>query len=160
LDRLKETGRAAMVAPPSGVWVAAERLPEILAVHPHAPIDGHAVPPPSRASRPWTREPALFELLRDRLTIAGPTTAGALARSCAIDEADANAALLALESDGAVLRGSFTPGASELEWCDRALLARIHRYTLNALRADIAPVSPAEFMRFLFAWQHVEPRAG
>ncbi len=158
LDRLRETGRAAMVAlTPSGVWVAAERLPEILAVHPHAPIEGHAVAPASRASRPWTREPALFELLRDRLTITGPTTATALARSCAIEGADANAALLALESDGAVLRGSFTPGAAELEWCDRALLARIHRYTLNALRAEIAPVSPAEFMRFLFAWQHVEP---
>ncbi len=158
LDRLRETGRAAMVAlPPSGLWVAAERLPEILAVHPHAPIDGHAVAPASRASRPWTREAALVELLRDRLTIAGPTTAAALARSCAIDEADTNATLLALESDGAVLRGSFTPGASELEWCDRSLLARIHRYTLNALRSEIAPVSPAEFMRFLFAWQHVEP---
>ena len=158
LDRLRETGRAATMAlSPSGIWVAAERLPEVLAVHPHAPIDGHAVPPAARASRPWTREPAIFELLRDRLTIAGPTTAEALAHSCAIGEADANAALLALESDGAVLRGSFTPGASGLEWCDRSLLARIHRYTLNVLRSEISPVSPAEFMRFLFAWQHVEP---
>ena len=157
-DRLRETGRVAIVAlPPSGIWVAAERLPEILAVHPHAPIDGRAVPPASRASRPWTREPAIVELLRDRLTIAGPTTAAALALSCAVGEADANAALVTLESDGAVLRGSFTPGAPGLEWCDRSLLARIHRYTLNVLRSEIAPVSPAEFMRFLFTWQHVEP---
>jgi ATP-dependent Lhr-like helicase len=44
-----------------------------------------------------------------------------------------------------------------IEWCDRRLLARIHRYTLTRLRAEIAPVSAAEFMRFLFAWQHVEP---
>ena len=43
------------------------------------------------------------------------------------------------------------------EWCDRRLLARIHRYTLNRLRAEIQPVTPAEFMRFLFAWQHVSP---
>ena len=158
LDGLKETGRAAMVAlPPSGIWVAAERLPEILAVHPHAPISGHAVPPASRASRAWTRETALFEMIRDRLTLTGPTRAAALAQSCAIGEADTNAALLALEADGTILRGSFTPGAAELEWCDRSLLARIHRYTLNVLRAEIAPVSPAEFMRFLFAWQHVEP---
>jgi ATP-dependent Lhr-like helicase len=68
-----------------------------------------------------------------------------------------DAALLALESEGAILRGTFTPGSQALEWCDRRLLARVHRYTLNRLRAEIAPVSPAEFMRFLFTWQHVEP---
>jgi ATP-dependent Lhr-like helicase len=62
--------------------------------------------------------------------------------------------LLTLESEGVVLRGSFT-SSGVLEWCERRLLARIHRYTLNRLRAEIAPVSPAEFMRFLFAWQHV-----
>jgi ATP-dependent Lhr-like helicase len=44
-----------------------------------------------------------------------------------------------------------------IEWCDRSLLARIHRYTLNRLRAEIEPVTPADFMRFLFVWQHVEP---
>ena len=44
-----------------------------------------------------------------------------------------------------------------VEWCGETPAARIHRYTLNRLRAEIAPVSPAEFMRFLFAWQHVEP---
>src|SRR6202035_848461 len=47
--------------------------------------------------------------------------------------------------------------SSDIEWCDRRLLARIHRYTLGRLRAEIEPVSPADFMRFLFAWQHVEP---
>ncbi len=77
-----------------------------------------------------------------------------------MDAAEVDAALLALESDGVVLRGFFTPPASPappaLEWCDRVLLARIHRYTLNRLRAEIAPVTPAEFMRFLFAWQHVD----
>jgi ATP-dependent Lhr-like helicase len=63
---------------------------------------------------------------------------------------------LLLEADGVVLRGRFTPGEREIEWCDRTLLARIHRYTLNRLRAEIEPVSPADFMRFLFRWQHVE----
>ena len=43
-----------------------------------------------------------------------------------------------------------------IEWCDRALLARIHRYTVHRLRAEIEPVSPADFMRFLFKWQHVD----
>ena len=62
-----------------------------------------------------------------------------------------------------VLRGRFTPRAAthaSSEWCDRALLARIHRYTLNRLRAEIEPVTPADFMRFLFTWQHVDARRG
>jgi ATP-dependent Lhr-like helicase len=79
-----------------------------------------------------------------------------LAGPLGISPAEADAALLLLEADGVVLRGRFTPGETELEWCDRTLLARIHRYTLNRLRSEIAPVSPADFMRFLFRWQHVE----
>jgi ATP-dependent Lhr-like helicase len=69
---------------------------------------------------------------------------------------DADIALAALEGEGIVLRGQFTPGTTELEWCERRLLARVHRYTLNRLRAEIEPVSPADLMRFLFTWQHVE----
>ncbi len=161
LDRLIETRRAARIALGNGmavhVWVAAERLPEILAVHPNAPIDGQATAPASRASRVWSRELAIVELLRGRLAIAGPTTASALGASLSIDPEEAAAALIALESEGAILRGSFTAGARQLEWCDRRLLARIHRYTLNRLRAEIDPVSPADFMRFLFAWQHLTP---
>src|SRR6185436_7925133 len=79
------------------------------------------------------------------------------ASASASASADIDAALLALESEGAILRGTFTPGSRDLEWCDRRLLARIHRYTLNRLRAEISPVSPSEYMRFLFTWQHVAP---
>jgi len=63
--------------------------------------------------------------------------------------------LLALEGQGRVLRGRFTPGTPDIEWCDRRLLARIHRYTLSRLRAEIEPVSAADFLRFLTHWQHV-----
>jgi len=83
------------------------------------------------------------ELLASRLEVLGP-----------VAEPE-NVMLLALETQGRILRGRFTPGAMELEWCDRRLLARIHRYTLNKLRAEIEPVSAAEFLRFLFHWQHV-----
>ena len=41
------------------------------------------------------------------------------------------------------------------EWCERRLLARIHRYTLKRLRAEIEPVAARDFLRFLFAWQRV-----
>ncbi|MBI4408293.1 MAG: ATP-dependent DNA helicase, partial [Gemmatimonadetes bacterium] len=99
--------------------------------------------------------------------VLGPVTAAALADALGIAEGDAEAALIALEAEGFVLRGQFTPGASERasgrasgrEWCDRRLLARIHRYTLTRLRAEIEPVNAADFMRFLFRWQRVEPEA-
>jgi len=156
-------GRATRVATPQTrhsprtMWVAAERLPEWLAVHPDTTLNPPIVAPPSRAARAWTPADALVELLRGRLAMLGPVTAASLAESIALPLAAVDEALLTLESEGVILRGSFT-GARQLEWCDRRLLARIHRYTLNRLRAEIAPVSPAEFMRFLFAWQHVGDR--
>jgi ATP-dependent Lhr-like helicase len=134
------------------MFVAAERLPEVLAIH---PVTVDFAPPPSRI-REWSREEAIVEIIRGRMTIVGPTTARELARSLEIAEAEADAALLKLESEGAVLRGTFS---GPNEWCDRRLLARIHRYTLNRLRAEIQPVSAADFQRFLFSWQHVAPAA-
>jgi ATP-dependent Lhr-like helicase len=103
------------------------------------------------------REDAIREVLRGRLGIVGPTTAAQLAATLNVTESDADIALAALEAEGVVLRGGFTPETDTLEWCDRRLLARIHRYTLHRLRAEIEPVSAADFMRFLFAWQRVEP---
>ena len=146
------------------LWVAAERLPELLTVHPEASLEPPIIAPAARAARLWSREEAIVELLRGRVSIAGPADAATLARSLSISDGDAHGALIELEGQGVVLRGRFTPtlstslkaGASELEFCDRSLLARIHRYTLNRLRAEIEPVSVADFTRFLFAWQHVD----
>jgi ATP-dependent Lhr-like helicase len=150
----------------ASLWIAAERLPEAAAVHPQLAIESQVQPPASRAARIWTRDEALVEVVRGRLTIVGPTTAEAMARSVAVPEMDVHQALLALEAEGVVLRGTFdTRIASRLDagappapvqWCDRRLLARIHRYTLNRLRAEIEPVAPADYMRFLFTWQHVD----
>jgi ATP-dependent Lhr-like helicase len=83
------------------------------------------------------------ELLASRLEVLGPVVQ------------PENPQLLALEGQGRILRGRFTPGVVQTEWCDRRLLARIHRYTLNRLRAEIEPVAAADFMRFLLHWQHV-----
>ena len=55
------------------------------------------------------------------------------------------------------MRGRFTPGANDEEWCDRRLLARIHHYTMRRLRAEIEPVAARDFLRFLFAWQRLTP---
>jgi ATP-dependent Lhr-like helicase len=159
VGRGRITRARSSASPPdrTAMWVATERVPEVLAIHPAAALEPTVTPPASRAARTWTREEAVVEFLRGRMAIVGPTTAEALAANAGVPQSDVDAALLALESEGAILRGTFTPGVRVLEWCDRRLLARIHRYTLNRLRAEIAPVSPAEFMRFLFTWQHVEP---
>ena len=61
-----------------------------------------------------------------------------------------------------MLRGRFTraaAGDAEVEWCNRRVLARIHRLTIGSLRREIEPVSTADFVRFLYRWQHLAPGA-
>ena len=174
LAAARRAGRAKLRgdSDPAYVWVAAERLPEVRAIHPSAAVDPGIAAPSTRTARTWTREDAIAELIRGRMTILGPVTAAALSASLDVPERDVDGALLTLESEGAILRGRFSPEPRaptpeprarsrepRVEWCDRALLARIHRYTLNRLRAEIEPVSAADFMRFLFRWQRVDPPA-
>jgi ATP-dependent helicase Lhr and Lhr-like helicase len=159
---LLDAGRAARVTLGDGqaLWVATERLAEVEARGPQrplAPLGAGTSTGSGQAVAGSPREDAIRELLRGRLGISGPTTAGQLAATLNVTESDADIALAALEGEGVVLRGGFTPEVATLEWCDRRLLARIHRYTLHRLRAEIEPVSAADFMRFLFAWQRVDP---
>jgi ATP-dependent Lhr-like helicase len=107
-----------------------------------------------------SEEEAMRKVVQGWLEAVGPTTAAQLAARLGLPAAKIDAALLALESAGVVLRGEFTaseraPG--EIEWCERSLLARIHRLTLGRARKEIEAVSAAEFMDFLFKWQHVAP---
>jgi ATP-dependent Lhr-like helicase len=62
--------------------------------------------------------------------------------------------LLALEAEGTAMRARMDGREA---WCDRRLLARIRRYTLDRLRREIEPVTAAQFLRFLSCWQHVDP---
>ncbi len=151
--------RATRLEVPTGpsLWVAAERLPELGALHPEARLDPPITAPAAPAARVWTPDEALVEIVRGRLESSGPVVATALARALAVAPGAIAAALAALESEGFALRGRFTPGTAETEWCERRLLARIHRYTLHRLRSEIEPVSSADFMRFLCSWQRVTP---
>ena len=112
---------------------------------------------PSRFAREWPPEEALRELVRGRLDGLGPVTAEGLAASLGLVRAPLESALAALEAEGFVFRGRFTPGAQGEEWCERRLLARVHRYTLDRLRREIEAVPQADFLRFLLAWQRVDP---
>ncbi|HKC42811.1 MAG TPA: DEAD/DEAH box helicase [Burkholderiales bacterium] len=140
------------------IHVAAERLPEFGAALPGAtPIP--AIEAPAEYRKAWTREAALLEIVRDRLQGLGPVTAAGLAEPLGLAAAEIEATLAKLEAEGAVLRGRFSPDAADSEWCERRLLARVHRYTVNRLRAEIEPVEPRDFLRFLFRWQRVAPEA-
>ena len=139
------------------LWIAAERLPLFAAIYPGCQIEPRIEAPASMRGQVWEPENALRELVRGRLEISGPVTKLRLAAFFDLPESQIEAALLALEAEGFVLRGKFHPEAQDLEWCDRRLLARIHRFTINRLRAEIQPVSIAEFQRFLLAWQRVDP---
>ena len=106
---------------------------------------------------PVSREAAVLAVVRGRMEVAGPLTVGGLCAALALDPAEVTEALHKLESEGQVLRGTFRPGAEELEWCDRRLLQRIHRLTVGRLRREIEPLTSQDFMRFLFRWHHLEP---
>ncbi|RDI98806.1 ATP-dependent DNA helicase [Dyella solisilvae] len=136
-------------------WTTAEKLPQWQAIHPDASLQPPIAAPAEYAAQSWTHDDALLELIRARLTGLGPVTVPALSASLGVPVSDIDLTLLRLQSEGYVMQGHFTPGATELEWCERHLLARIHRYTIGRLRREIEPVSRRDLMRFLFEWQHV-----
>jgi ATP-dependent helicase Lhr and Lhr-like helicase len=139
------------------LWIAAERVPEFQAIHPGAMLEPAISVPQEYAAKAWPREAALIEVVRGRLEGLGPVTAASVAQSLGVPVSDVDLALLALESEGFAMRGSYTSGATGTEWCERRLLARINRYTVKRLRQEIEPVSAADFMRFLLDWQHTAP---
>ncbi len=159
---LQEQSRATELVTPQGrLWVSRERLGELLALFPDADID----PPLSilDKSQPVTRETAILELVRSRLEGLGSVTAQTLGSPLGLSVSEIDLTLLALEQEGFAIRGQFTANATpeQIEWCERGLLARIHRYTLKQLRSEIEPVAPAHFMRFLFHWHQLdEPGEG
>jgi ATP-dependent Lhr-like helicase len=139
------------------VWIAAERLPQFQALWPDAAFEPPIAAPAAHAERAWSPDLALVEIVRGRLEGLGPVTAEVLAAPFGLAADDIAVPLAALQAEGFTLRGRYTPGAESEEWCERRLLARVHRYTVNRLRAEIEPVAARDFLRFLFDWQRVAP---
>ena len=127
----------AVLMPQSSQWVATDRR-ELFA----APIGAEA----------------LAAIVQGRLEGLGPVTVATLAATLPqVREDEVAAALVRLQTQGVVMCGHFSPGTIAQEWCERRLLARIHRYTVRSLREQIEPVTARDFMRFLFDWQRVAP---
>ena len=139
------------------IHVPAERLPQFAAIFPSFVCDPAVSAPQEFAAVEWTAETALVDVLRSRMTGLGPARAIDIANTLNLPQSDIDFALGKLEGEGFVMRGRFTPDAADTEWCERHLLARIHRYTVKRLRREIEPVEPRDFMRFLFEWQRVAP---
>ena len=143
-------------------WVAAERLDLVRRAY-----DGISSNPEARASLSMfangrfegSREDAILALVRGWVDCIGPFTAGEIASALALPEDDVLYALGQLENEGVVLRGRYRQSVEGEEFCDRRILARIHRSTIDSLRSQVEPVSAATFIRFLLDWQHVTPEA-
>jgi ATP-dependent Lhr-like helicase len=155
-DQLVSQGRAARATTQShGYWVAAERAKSFAAIFPDAqfetPVADVEVATPSK-------DEAIFALVTGWMQHSGPITSTQLGNALGLPANETDKSLLRLEASGAVLRGKFTdPATPETEWCDRRLLARIHRLTLGRLRNEIQPVNAGQFMRWLLRWQHIAP---
>jgi len=157
-DRLRQANRA--VPGRSGdrsYWVAAERTGAFAAVFPQASFE---TVPPEIPQTKLTRDDATLAMVTGWMGHLGPVTAPALGELLGVPGSEIEKSLLRMEASGAILRGKFTdPSMQETEWCDRRLLARIHRLTVATLRKQIEPVTAAQFMRWLLRWQHVAPES-
>ncbi|HWX80616.1 MAG TPA: DEAD/DEAH box helicase [Steroidobacteraceae bacterium] len=137
MDELAAQRRVVRIALPEGapLWAAAER------------------------AALFQPEPNFKEIVRGRLEGLGPVTVTEIAAALCLPAAEVGAAMLALEAEGVAMRGRFEAEAAQEQWCERRLLARIHRYTVKRLRAEIEPVQARDFLRYLCEWQRVSPSA-
>ena len=169
-ERLVSEGRAGTAVIGGRVyWVAAERARTFSVLFPEARFEQELADVEATAPN---RDDALLTLVTGWMSHLGPTTAAQLGEGLGIPASEISNALLRMEASGTVLRGNFSgaaaeqrsagqPGAAvptqehQTEWCERRLLARIHRLTVATLRKQIEPVTAAQFMQWLLRWQHV-----
>ncbi|HTT22229.1 MAG TPA: DEAD/DEAH box helicase [Candidatus Sulfotelmatobacter sp.] len=183
-EQLEAQGRAGIASfDERRYWVAEERVRTFRALFPSARFETDLT---EIETGDFSRDDALLTLVMGWMSAIGPTTASRLGDSLGLPASDIEKGLLRMEAAGTVLRGKFTSGCrevpaapgqplrppsvqaqaavptpssqeAEIEWCERRLLARIHRLTVGMLRKQIEPVTAAQFMRWLLRWQHVAP---
>ncbi len=133
-------------------WLAAENAERVRTLL--ARVDGEDQSGDDEAAADAT----ISDMLHGHLDMRGPTTEAALAQMLPLADRHVSMGMLSLEQRGIALRGQFTTGTTgDTEWCARRLLARMHSYSRQRRRRSIEPVSAQDFMRFLLAWQHVQP---
>lgn len=142
------------------LWLATERFVQLQQLWPDsgtAPtVEGPVL---AALGPPAARDEATVILVRARLDGSGPETAQRLGAMFGLPEAEVLAALRTLENRGVVFHGHYTPGCIAEQWCDRRVLARIHRYTMRRLRAEVEAVPATVYVRFLLDWQRAAANA-
>jgi ATP-dependent Lhr-like helicase len=134
------------------LWCAVESRALVQAMLPEATFRPDLQPPAGCAAPDDPAEGAALAL-RGHLELSGPITAADIAAAASLPAGLVAAGLARLEADGFAVRGTFDPALDGEQWCSRRLLMRIHSYTRERLRREIAPVNPRDLMRFLFRWQ-------
>jgi ATP-dependent Lhr-like helicase len=163
VEKLVREGRATVASWATGenqlsqAYVAAERCDLVKLCLPVVAFLPPVSVPLNFIEKAASEEAAFQKIVQGWAEVLGPTTVGELAVILQLPANKIEAALIALETDGVVLRGQFRSGSAGLEWCERSLLARIHRLTLGRMRKEIEPVSAAELIKFLLSWQHALP---
>ncbi len=158
-EHLSRAGRVMSVTPSerATLWLAAEHAELVSAAYLGAAVESISNQPSSTTVRGVDEiqpEDAVLHLVRGWAECSGPFTAKEMAALLCLSASDIETAVVALENEGLVLRGNFRSGVDEEEFCDRRILARIHRATVGRLRQEIEPVPQSSFMRFLFRWQY------
>jgi ATP-dependent Lhr-like helicase len=178
-DRLQQENRA-VVAETAGkrYWVAAERVEWFQAMH--RVVTGLGPVPAGRSlatTQAMNFDDAVLAAVQGWMAHLGPTTASEIGDLLGLPAVEIEKALVRMEASGAILRGKFRSADSQLEdrrsglartaeggcshaeteWCERRLLARIHRLTVATLRKQIEPIKAAQFMTWLLRWQHLAP---
>jgi ATP-dependent Lhr-like helicase len=142
---------------PKQAYVAAERWNWIRQILPRAQAHPVLNLPPHLNDTADDEQEVMRKIVHAWLEVMGPTTVAQLSAKLGLAASRIEAAMLGLENSGIVLRGQFSGETKDTEWCERGLLARIHRLTLGRRRKEIEPVSATEFMKFLISWQHAAP---
>ena len=177
--RLQMENRAAVIeANDTQYWVAAEREECFRVLHNRVDMGrGRAGTQLQESGMPLdsvkpTFDEAVLVAVQGWMPHLGPTTASEIGFQLGLPASEIAKALLRMEANGSILRGTFRPTDSrptnnigspitvdppEIEWCERRLLARIHRLTVATLRKQIAPVTASQFMTWLLRWQHIAP---
>ena len=164
-DQLVKANRATriLLTDDTFAWVPAERLHEFQLIHPSANQTPQIKPTCLSKKNIDTREEALDSLLRSRLEVIGPVSEIEIACDFKLDIHEVQQSLIRLESEGSILRGHYREKNAKtnfqlgtVEWCDRRILSRIHKRTLQRLRKEIRPVSKDSYIRYLMQWMRID----
>ena len=140
--------------------MAAERVTLVKALMPDARVSP-VLSLPEELLKSVEPEEAAVALMRGRVGISGPVTSQKMADDLGLSLSTVEIALARLEAEGVVLQGRYTSDALKpegtLEWCERRLLARIHRLTLEGARKRIQPVPPENYWMDLAEYHHLLP---